>query len=104
MLTLSVLEKSKNLIFELLIIPKTLDTNNLRPTIAKSINLHTIRKLIEYSFKTVIVKATFIVTVFEILLFEARSVLPPSQWDTGSERVKVSVKKQKKYSDFVENT
>ena len=34
-----------------------------------------IRKLIEYSLKDVVVKAMFTLTVFEILLFEGRSVL-----------------------------
>ena len=34
-------------------------------------------------------------TVFEILLFEGRSVLSRSQRGTGSERVKISMKMQK---------
>ena len=38
------------------IIPQTLNINNLRTTSAKSINLHTIRKLIEYSLKNVPVR------------------------------------------------
>ena len=46
-LTLSVLEKLKNSIFEILIIPQTLNINNWRTTSAKSINLDSIRKLIE---------------------------------------------------------
>ena len=42
-------------------------------------------------------KAIIIFTVFEILLSEVRSVLWPAQQGTVSERVKVSVKNQKKY-------
>ena len=52
-LTLSLPEKLKNWIFEMPIIPQTLNINNSRTTRAKSINLHTIRKLIECSFKKV---------------------------------------------------
>ena len=63
------------------IIPQTLNINNLRTTIAKSVNL-------QYSLKDVRVKAVFTVTVFEILLFEGRSVLSPDQQGTGSKRVK----------------
>ena len=48
-LTLSVPEILKNLIFEIPIITRTLNINNLRTTSAKSINLHTIRKLVGYS-------------------------------------------------------
>ena len=44
----------------------------------------------------------FIVTVFEILLFEGRSVFAPAQWGAESERIKFSLKKQKKCSAFVE--
>ena len=53
MLTLSVPEKLKNSIFEMPIITQTLNINNLRTKSAKSINLHTIRKLVEYSLKNV---------------------------------------------------
>ena len=67
---------------------QTLTTN------AKFINLHTIRKLIAYSLKSVRVKAIFTFTVFEILLFKSMSILSLAQWGTGSERVKVSVKNQ----------
>ena len=88
-LTLSVPEKLKNLIFEMPIIPQTLNINNLRTTSAKSINLPTIRKLIEYSLKNVPVKAMFILTVFKILLSKCRLVLSPAQQGTGSERAKI---------------
>ena len=71
------------------IITQTLNINNLRSTSAKSINLHTIRKLAEYSLKNVAAKAMFTLTVFEILLSEGRPVLSPAQRGTGSERVNV---------------
>ena len=86
-LTLSVPEKLKNSDFEMPIILQTLN-NNLRTTSAKSINLYTIRKLIEYSLKHVSVKAMF--TVFEVFLFEGRSVLSPAQRGTRSARAKIS--------------
>ena len=50
-LTLSVTEKFKNPIFEMPIIIQNLNINNPRTTGAKSINLHTIRKLVEHSLK-----------------------------------------------------
>ena len=46
----------------MLIIPQTLNINNLRITSAKCINLHTIRKLPEYSLKKFLSKAKFILT------------------------------------------
>ena len=52
-------------------------------------SLHTIRKLVEYSLKNVAAKAIFTISVFEILLFEGRSVLPPAQRSTVSEMVNV---------------
>ena len=77
------------------IIPQTLNMNILRTTNAKSISLNAIRKLIEYSFKNLLVKAVFTLAVFEILLFVSRTVLSPAQRGTGSERVKVLAKSQK---------
>ena len=53
MLTLSVPEKLKNSIFEISVVTQTLNINNLRTKGAKSINLHIIRKLVEYSLKNV---------------------------------------------------
>ena len=71
------------------IIPQTLNINNSRTARAKSINLYTIRKLIEYSLENVRIKAMFTSTVFEILMSEGRSVLsPPAKRGTGSESVK----------------
>ena len=63
--------------------------------IAKSINLHIIRKLIKYSLKKDFLKAMFTLSDFEILLFEARSIPWPAQLVTGSRRVKISVKNQR---------
>ena len=86
--TLSVSEKFKNSIFEIPVISQTLSTNSLRTTSEKPINLHTIRKLIEYIFKNYFLLALFTPTVVEILLFKCRSVLPPAQRGTVRERVK----------------
>ena len=61
----------------------------------KSISLDIIRKLIECSLKNFFAKAMFTPTVFEILLFEGRSVLRLAQQVSGSERVKFSVENQK---------
>ena len=80
----------------ILILPKNLNINNLRTTSAKSINLHTIRTLIQYSF------LFFALTVFEMLLSEGKSVLSPAQRGTGSEGVKVSVKNQKNIRNLLE--
>ena len=62
------------------IIPQTLNINNLRTISAKSINLHTIRKLIKYSLKNILRKAMFSLIVFEILLLVGRLVLSAVQW------------------------
>ena len=50
------METLKISIFEMSIITKTLNINNLRPISAKSINLHAIRKLGEYPVKNVVSK------------------------------------------------
>ena len=85
--------KIEKLDFEMPIIQQTLNINNSRTTRAKSINLHTIRKLIEYSLKNRPIKAIFTPTVFEILMSEGRSVLSPAQRGTWSERVKNNFRK-----------
>ena len=77
-----------NSIFEAPIIRQTLNINNWRTTSAKSINLHTIRKAIEYTLKNVLVWTIFTLTIFKILLFEGRSALPTNKRGTASERVK----------------
>ena len=71
------------------IITQTLNIDNLRTTSAKSVNLHTIRKLVEYSLKNVAAKAMFTPTVSKILMSEDKSVLSPAQRGTGSEMVNV---------------
>ena len=91
-LTLSGPEKLKNLISVIPIIPQTLNINNQRITSAKSINLDIIRKPIPYSLKTAPGKAIFVLTAFEILLFESRLLLTASEWGKGNKRVKVLVK------------
>ena len=55
----------------------------------QSINLHTIKNLVEYSLKNVVAKAMFTLTVFEILLSEGRSVLSPAQRSAESKTVNV---------------
>ena len=66
------------------IITQTLNINNLKTTSAKSINLHTIRKLVEYSLKNFAAKTVFTPNVFEILLSEGSSVLSHAQRGTGA--------------------
>ena len=61
-------EKLKNSIFEIPVIPQTLNI-----TSAKYINLNIIRKLIKYSLKNFRVKAMFTLTISEILLLKCRS-------------------------------
>ena len=94
-LTLSVLEKLKNSIFEISIIPQTLNITNYRTPSAKPINLDIIRKFIEFSLKSNCVKAMFSLTVFGILLFKGRSVLWSVQLVTGCKRVQFSLRNQK---------
>ena len=50
-LTLTAPKKLEHSIFEIPTITQTLNINNLRTTTAKSINLYTIRKLVEYILK-----------------------------------------------------
>ena len=52
----------KNTIFEISMIPQTLNIKNYRTKSAKSINLHIIRKLIKYFLKKGLVKATVSLT------------------------------------------
>ena len=91
-LTLSVLEKSKNSIFEIPVILQSLNINNQRTTCTKSISLDITGKLIEYSLKK-FCKFDVYFVVFKILLFEGRSVLSPAQRGTGRKRVKIALLK-----------
>ena len=79
----------------MLIITQDLNINNLRTRSGKSINLHIIKKLVDYLLKDVAAKVMFIITVLQILLSEDRSLLWPSQRGTVTERVKVLVKNPK---------
>ena len=93
-LNLLVPEKLKTSIFEIPISQQLLNINNLRTTSARSLNLHTIRKLIEYSFQNM-VKEMVAYTFFKILLTECRSIFWPAEEGTESERAKFLVKNQK---------
>ena len=71
------------------IIPQYLNINKLRTTSARSINSHTISKNIDYSLKSnIILKATFCLNVFEILLFKSRKVLTPAHGVQGAKGLK----------------
>ena len=52
----------------------------------QSINMDTMRKLFEYSLKSVLVKTIFSLIVFEILLLENRLVLSSAQRGTGERK------------------
>ena len=69
------------------IIPQTLNIYISRTTRTKSINLHTIRKLIKYSLKNMTIKTISAPTIFKTLMSEGRSVLSPGKRGTKSERV-----------------
>ena len=73
-LTLSVPEKFQKSIFEIPINSQTLNINNFD---VKSINLDINRKVIKYYSKKFLEKSIFTLTVFEILIFNSRSILPP---------------------------
>ena len=72
----------------MLVIPKTLKIDNFRTTSSNSINLDTIRKLMEYSLRKIFVKAIFTLTIFEILLIECRSVSHQSRGAKRGKKVK----------------
>ena len=92
-LTFSLHEKLKNSIFEILIIPQTLNFNNYRTTRANCISLESLSN-------TRRVNGMFTSTVFKILLFDSRLVLVPAQWGTESKRVKYFYINAA-YSDFI---
>ena len=100
-LNLSVPKKLKNSIFEMPILTQTLNTNNVRTISAKSINLHTIGKLIEYSLKIFLAKAMFFLSVIARLLSKSRLVLWPTQRCKGWRSVKFLVKKQKNIENLL---
>ena len=90
-LTLSLLEKLKNLSFKDSKIPKTLNIDDLRTPGVKSFTLHTTRKLIKCSWK-IFGKKKFTFTAFDILLFQFMFILTSALQSTGNERVRVWVK------------
>ena len=69
------------------LITQTLNINNLRTTSAKSIKLHSIRKLVEYSLKNFAAKAMFTLTGFEIMLSEGRLVCQPPSGAQGAKEL-----------------
>ena len=85
----------KNSIFEIPVVPQTLNINNCRTTSAKSITWISLGSLSNILLKKCWVKAMFTFTTFEIFLFGGRLVLSAAQWGTESERLKISVKNQK---------
>ena len=99
-LTLWVPEILENSIFGTPITPQLLKINNLGTTSAKSINLHTIRKLIKCSLKNVPVKAVLTLIVSEILLFEGRLVLLPTLAGYRERKGKSFSEKSKKIFGF----
>ena len=89
--TLSVPQKIKNSIFEMPIILQTLNINNLRTTSAKSINLHTIRKLIEYSLKNVLQKQCLLLSVLRYCCPKLGRYYHPPSGVLGAKIVKSAV-------------
>ena len=76
-LTLSVSEKFKSSIFQMPISTQILNINNLRTTSAKSINMRTVRKVIEYSLKNVMEKDNVYSSHFRGIAVLDRWVLSP---------------------------
>ena len=58
----------------------------------QSLSICTPLESLSNTYKNVLAKAMFTLTVFDILLFVGRTVLPPAQRAVPRERVKVSVK------------
>ena len=95
-LTLSVPEILKNSIFGMLIIAQTLNINNLRTPSTKSINLQSIRKLIEYSLKNLLQRQCLLLLFLRYCCLKVGQYYHlPTQQGTGSKKVKVPVKNQK---------
>ena len=94
--TLSLPKKLKNLNFKISIIPKTLNIKNIGTTNAKSINPHTIRKLINCSLKNVCVKAIITLILSEILLLKVGLYYHQSNWVQGEKGLKFQWKSKKK--------
>ena len=76
-LTLSVSEKFKSSIFQMPISTHILNINNLRTTSAKSINMRTARKVIEYSLKNFMEEDNVYSSCFRGIAVLDRWVLSP---------------------------
>ena len=90
----------KNLNFKISIIPKTLNINNIGTTNAKSINPHTIRKLINCSLKNVCVKAIITLILSEILLLKVGLYYHQPNVVQEEKGLNFQWKSKKKYSGF----
>ena len=98
-LTLSIPEKLKNLIFEMPIIPQTLNSIIFRTTNTKSINLHTIRSLTKYSLKNFFKGNVYSLRFRDIAVRGKNGIITSP---AGCKERKGQ--KPKKYSNFVEIT
>ena len=94
-LTRLLLEKLKNSIFEIPIIPQALNINNYRIASESLSTWISLEILSNTLLKNLWSKTMFTITAFEKLLLEVRLLLSPAQWSTGSEKVKFSMKKLK---------
>ena len=94
-LTRLLLEKLKNSIFEIPIIPQALNINNYRIASESLSTWISLEILSNTLLKNLWSKTMFTITAFEKLLLEVRLLLSPDQWGTGSEKVKFSMKKLK---------
>ena len=94
-LTRLLLEKLKNSIFEIPIIPQALNINNYGIASESLSTWISLEILSNTLLKNLWSKTMFTITAFEKLLLEVRLLLSPAQWGTGSEKVKFSMKKLK---------
>ena len=94
-LTRLLLEKLKNSIFEIPIIPQALNINNYRIASESLSTWISLEILSNTLLKNLWSKTMFTITAFEKLLLEVRLLLSPAQRGTGSEKVKFSMKKLK---------
>ena len=86
-LTLTAPEKLEHSIFEIPTITQTLNINNLRTTTAKSINLYTIRKLVEYILKNAGQTQCLLLLFSRYCCLKVGRYCEPAKRGTGSERV-----------------
>ena len=93
-LTLSVTEKLKNSISEMPIITQTLNINNLRTTSAKSINVDTIRKLVEYCLKNLMARVTLFLSFWRYCSLKVGLYCDPPSAAQGEEVLMTKFSKQ----------